>query len=73
MRDANVKLKLDLIRASLNLIVSPNKQLVMSSEEAVIDRIDLKILNVLQINGRISNLKLAESVALSPTALLADL
>lgn len=71
MRDANVKLKLDLIRASLNLIVSPNKQLVMSSEEAVIDRIDLKILNVLQINGRISNLKLAESVALSP--LLADL
>ena len=71
MRDANVKLKLDLIRASLNLIVSPNKQLVMSSEEAVIDRIDLKILNVLQINGSISNLKLAESVALSP--LLADL
>lgn len=36
-----------------------------------IDRIDLKILNVLQKDGRISNLKLAESVALSPTAVLA--
>ena len=36
-----------------------------------IDRIDLKILNVLQQDGRISNLKLAESVALSPTAVLA--
>ena len=36
-----------------------------------IDRIDLKILNVLQQDGRVSNLKLAESVALSPTAVLA--
>ena len=36
-----------------------------------IDRIDLKILNVLQQDGRISNLKLAESVALSATAVLA--
>ena len=36
-----------------------------------IDRIDLKILNLLQHDGRISNLKLAESVALSPTAVLA--
>ena len=36
-----------------------------------IDRIDLRILNVLQRDGRISNLKLAESVALSPTAVLA--
>ena len=45
----------------------------MTNEEAVIDRIDLKILNVLQIDGRISNLKLAESVALSPTAVLRDL
>ena len=36
-----------------------------------IDRIDLRILNVLQCDGRISNLKLAESVALSPTAVLA--
>ena len=39
--------------------------------EPEIDRIDLKILNVLQTDGRISNLKLAESVALSPTAVLA--
>ena len=36
-----------------------------------IDRIDLKILDLLQRDGRISNLKLAESVALSPTAVLA--
>ena len=36
-----------------------------------LDRIDLKILDCLQQDGRISNLKLAESVALSPTAVLA--
>lgn len=36
-----------------------------------LDRIDLKILQQLQADGRISNLKLAESVALSPTAVLA--
>ena len=36
-----------------------------------LDRIDLKILNALQQDGRISNLKLAEVVALSPTAVLA--
>ena len=36
-----------------------------------IDRIDLKILSVLQVDGRLSNLKLAEAVALSPTAVLA--
>lgn len=36
-----------------------------------IDRIDLRILKVLQGDGRISNLKLAEAVALSPTAVLA--
>ncbi len=36
-----------------------------------LDKIDLKILNALQIDGRISNLKLAEVVALSPTAVLA--
>jgi Lrp/AsnC family transcriptional regulator, leucine-responsive regulatory protein len=36
-----------------------------------LDRIDLKILQELQNDGRISNLKLAESVALSPTAVLA--
>jgi Lrp/AsnC family transcriptional regulator, leucine-responsive regulatory protein len=38
---------------------------------AELDRIDLKILQQLQLDGRISNLKLAESVALSPTAVLA--
>ncbi|MCP5282029.1 MAG: Lrp/AsnC ligand binding domain-containing protein [Rhodoferax sp.] len=38
---------------------------------AELDRMDLKILQELQNDGRISNLKLAESVALSPTAVLA--
>ena len=36
-----------------------------------IDRIDRRILDCLQRDGRISNLKLAEQVALSPTAVLA--
>jgi Lrp/AsnC family leucine-responsive transcriptional regulator len=36
-----------------------------------LDRIDLRILECLQEDGRVSNLKLAESVALSPTAVLA--
>ena len=36
-----------------------------------LDRLDLRILDALQKDGRISNLKLAESVALSPTAALA--
>ena len=40
----------------------------MSSQE--LDRIDLKILQSLQEDGRISNLKLAETVSLSPTAVL---
>ena len=35
-----------------------------------IDKIDCKILRVLQKDGRISNLKLAEEVHLSPTAVL---
>jgi len=39
--------------------------------DAVLDRIDIKILQQLQADGRMSNLKLAESVALSPTAVLA--
>ena len=38
---------------------------------AELDRIDLKILQALQQDGRLSNLKLAESVGLSPTAVLA--
>jgi Lrp/AsnC family leucine-responsive transcriptional regulator len=36
-----------------------------------LDRIDLKILQCLQDDGRISNLKLADAVTLSPTAVLA--
>ena len=36
-----------------------------------LDRIDRRILQVLQEDGRLSNLKLAEAVALSPTAVLA--
>jgi Lrp/AsnC family leucine-responsive transcriptional regulator len=40
------------------------------TEAAVIDKIDAKILRVLQRDGRISNLKLAEDVHLSPTAVL---
>ena len=36
-----------------------------------LDRIDRKILQALQDDGRLSNLKLAEQVALSPTAVLA--
>ena len=35
-----------------------------------VDKIDAKILRVLQRDGRISNLKLAEEVHLSPTAVL---
>jgi Lrp/AsnC family leucine-responsive transcriptional regulator len=38
---------------------------------ADLDRIDRRILKRLQDDGRISNLKLAEAVALSPTAVLA--
>ncbi|MCW5654018.1 Lrp/AsnC ligand binding domain-containing protein [Hydrogenophaga sp.] len=43
----------------------------MSATESDLDRIDLKILKMLQSDGRITNLKLAETVALSPTAVLA--
>ncbi len=43
----------------------------MSSSPNLLDRIDRRILDVLQRDGRISNLKLAEEVALSPTAVLA--
>lgn len=47
--------------------MNPNETAV----HANIDRIDRKILMALQQDGRISNLKLAETVALSPTAVLA--
>jgi Lrp/AsnC family transcriptional regulator, leucine-responsive regulatory protein len=41
------------------------------AESGELDGIDRRILQRLQEDGRISNLKLAESVALSPTAVLA--
>lgn len=43
----------------------------MSETTHELDRIDLRILNALQADGRMANLKLAETVALSPTAVLA--
>ena len=43
----------------------------MTEHGSGLDRIDLKILGCLQQDGRISNLKLAEAVTLSPTAVLA--
>ena len=43
----------------------------MSAVAPDLDRIDLKILQVLQVEGCVSILKLAEAVTLSPTAVLA--
>ena len=43
----------------------------MTEALSELDRIDIKILRCLQEDGRLSNLKLAENVALSPTAVLA--
>ena len=43
----------------------------MTESSLGIDRIDQRILSALQADGRLSNLKLAEAVALSPTAVLA--
>jgi Lrp/AsnC family leucine-responsive transcriptional regulator len=43
----------------------------MTTYQTDLDRTDLKILRCLQDDGRISNLKLAQTVALSPTAVLA--
>lgn len=43
----------------------------MSAMDTPLDRIDLKILALLQDDGRLTNLKLAEQVGLSPTAVLA--
>jgi len=42
-----------------------------SEPGAALDRIDLRILDALQRDGKQSNLKLSEAVALSPTAVLA--
>jgi Lrp/AsnC family leucine-responsive transcriptional regulator len=43
----------------------------MNAENLGVDRTDRRILDVLQRDGRTSNLKLAELVGLSPTAVLA--
>jgi Lrp/AsnC family leucine-responsive transcriptional regulator len=43
----------------------------MTELPVALDRLDLKILKLLQTDGRIANLKLAEAVGLSPTAVLA--
>lgn len=42
-----------------------------SKTDDALDRADRKILDLLQQDGRMSNLKLAEAVSLSPTAVLA--
>lgn len=47
------------------------EKIVMNAAEMGLDRIDLRLLNLLQADGRVTNLKLAEAVALSPTAVLA--
>ena len=43
----------------------------MDTSTPGLDRIDLRIVKALQADGRMTNLKLAEAVALSPTAVLA--
>ena len=43
----------------------------MNTHSTPLDRIDRRILQALQEDGRMANLKLAESVGLSPTAVLA--
>ncbi len=43
----------------------------LALEKTDLDRTDRRILHLLQEDGRLSNLKLAEAVALSPTAVLA--
>jgi len=42
----------------------------MNSDSLDLDKIDARILRALQADGRVSNLKLAETVHLSPTAVL---
>ena len=43
----------------------------MTDTTEALDRIDIRILQTLQADGRMANLKLAEVVGLSPTAVLA--
>jgi len=48
-----------------------NKSLSQRDRFPALDRLDLKILKALQEDGRIANLKLADAIGLSPTAVLA--
>ncbi|MCT9811247.1 Lrp/AsnC ligand binding domain-containing protein [Acidovorax sp. Be4] len=48
-----------------------NKSLDESIGSLDLDRLDLRILAALQTDGRITNLKLADTIGLSPTAVLA--
>lgn len=48
-----------------------NKSLGTSTPSTELDRLDLRILSALQADGRITNLKLADDIGLSPTAVLA--
>lgn len=64
-------LRLSAASYSPKISPSPDNSLSMYNPPDDLDRIDMKILKVLQEDGRISNLKLAEIVSLSPTAVLA--
>lgn len=48
-----------------------NRIFTMNNDDTTLDRIDARILDLLQHDGRIPNTKLAEAVSLSPTAVLA--
>ena len=48
-----------------------DKSLDDAAELLGLNRLDLRILSALQADGRITNLKLAEAIGLSPTAVLA--
>ena len=48
-----------------------DKSLDDAAELLGLDRLDLRILSALQADGRITNLKLADAIGLSPTAVLA--
>lgn len=54
-----------------NMANQANNLRMKTTDAVSIDRTDLRILRILQSDGRLSNLKLAEAVALSPTAVLA--
>ncbi len=51
--------------------MKPSNSLETAAQELGLDRLDLRILHALQEDGRMTNLKLAEAVGLSPTAVLA--